>query len=227
MITLLLSLLFQSVTPGVYQPAPVPVPAVRPPAQTSPSVPRARIAPAAAARWQAAATAVSAGNYDAALTDYDALVGGGLLSGEALGEAHLDRAMTRAAAGRPAAEVAADLAQARTLSPNNPQAWLLSAITLRRAGTLAEAQTMIVRAAALAPRDAAVALEAGNIAILTGDETAAETNWRAAQALAPGSADANSATANLAELARLRGAPADSATSPPSSPSPAAVPEGR
>jgi predicted TPR repeat methyltransferase len=77
---------------------------------------------------------------------------------------------------------------------------------------LADALSYIQTTAALLPRDAAVALEAGNIAIAAGDEAAARKQWQQSIAIAPNSRQAATATAQLAALA----ASAPPPTEPPS-----------
>jgi tetratricopeptide (TPR) repeat protein len=97
-------------------------------------------------------------------------------------------------------EAATALANARLSGPENGTAWLLSATLARRMNKLADALTFIQTAASLLPRDPAVALEAGNIAIAAGDEAAARKQWEQVIAIAPTSRQANSAQAQLAAL---------------------------
>lgn len=129
----------------------------------------------------------------------------------------LDRALAVAAANTERADIEVDraralvalnrsdeavmaLASARTLGPENGTAWLLSATLARRVGKLPDALTYIQTAAALLPREPAVALEAGNIAIAAGDEAAARKQWEQVIAIAPSSRQANTAQAQLAAL---------------------------
>lgn len=88
----------------------------------------------------------------------------------------LDRARALVALKRPG-EAAQALAEARTVEPENAQAWLLSATLSRRQDKLAEARTQIDKATNLAPQDAEIALEAGVIAKLSGDEAGARDRW--------------------------------------------------
>lgn len=111
----------------------------------------------------------------------------------------VDRARALLALGRTDEAVAA-LTTARQLAPENGTAWLLSATLARRVNKLADALGFVQTAAALAPRDAAVALEAGNIAIAAGDEGAARKQWEQVIAIAPSSRQANTAQAQLAAL---------------------------
>jgi tetratricopeptide (TPR) repeat protein len=99
-----------------------------------------------------------------------------------------------------AADAEAALANARQLGPENGAAWLLSATLARRISKLPEALTYVQTAAALLPRDPAVALEAGNIAISAGDEAAARKQWEQVIAIAPASRQANTAQTQLAAL---------------------------
>ena len=111
-----------------------------------------------------------------------------------------DRARALVALNRPA-DAEAALTTARKLSPENGTAWLLSATLARRMNKLPDALSYIQTTAALLPRDAAVALEAGNIAIAAGDEAAARKQWQQSIAIAPNSRQAATAKAQLAALA--------------------------
>ena len=86
------------------------------------------------------------------------------------------------------------------LVPADPLAWLLSATLARRTGDLARAQADIGEAMKRAPDDAAVALEAGNIAILSGAEAAARTAWAAAIKASPDSPAGKAAADALKRL---------------------------
>lgn len=105
------------------------------------------------------------------------------------------------------ARAASALASARTLGPQSPYAWLLSATLSRRLGNLDEAQAQIETAAALAPDYPEIGLEAGVIAMLRGDEAAAVQSWRSVTRLEPNGDAATAARAYLAQL----GAPAGEA----------------
>jgi len=113
----------------------------------------------------------------------------------------VDRARAQVAQGREA-EAEATLAAARTLDPQSPLAWLLSATLARRLGKLDEAQAHIATAAALSPDYPEIGLEAGVIAMLAGRREAAEASWRSVIELAPGSEEAASARAYLEEVAQ-------------------------
>lgn len=114
-------------------------------------------------------------------------------------EIEVDRARALVALNRSEEAVTA-LASARNLGPENGTAWLLSATLARRVNKLPDALTYIQTAAALLPREPAVALEAGNIAIAAGDEAAARKQWEQVIAIAPSSRQANTAQAQLAAL---------------------------
>lgn len=97
-------------------------------------------------------------------------------------------------------EADAALALARSLTPQSPQAWLLSATLSRRLGKLAEAQAQIERAYDLLPIDPSIGLEAGLIAMLSGRETAARRSWESVLTVAPQSDEAAAARGYLAQL---------------------------
>jgi len=84
--------------------------------------------------------------------------------------------------------------------PADPLAWLLSATLARRAGDLPRAQTDIAEAMKRAPDDASVALEAGNIAVLSGSDAAARTAWEAAVKASPDSPAGKAAADALKRL---------------------------
>jgi tetratricopeptide (TPR) repeat protein len=156
----------------------------------------------AATLWVQAGNAALAGNDPAkAILYLNGALARGQLTGEGLGEAHLDRARARAAT----ADIKGardDLNVALKNVPADPLGWLLSATLARKMNDLPRAQTDITEAARLSPDDASVALEAGNIAILAGHDDAARTAWEAAIKLSPDSPPAKSAAQSLARLPR-------------------------
>jgi tetratricopeptide (TPR) repeat protein len=155
--------------------------------------------PRAARFWAQAGNAAIANDQPAeALTALDRALGLATANGEKA-DIEVDRARTLVALTR-SDEAATALANARMLGPENGTAWLLSATLARRLGKLPDALTYIQTAAPLLPRDPAVALEAGNIAIAAGDEAAARKQWEQVIAIAPTSRQANSAQAQLAAL---------------------------
>lgn len=115
------------------------------------------------------------------------------------GDIQIDRSRALVALKRDA-EAATALAEARGASPKNSEAWLLSATLSRRQGKLTEAQTQIETAAGIEPRDPAIGLEAGVIAVLSGRDAAARKSWESVVAAAPDSDAAKTATAYLAQL---------------------------
>jgi Flp pilus assembly protein TadD len=98
-------------------------------------------------------------------------------------------------------EAEAVLAAARTLDPQSPLTWLLSATLARRLGKLEEAQGFIEIAAALSPNYPEVGLEAGVIAMLQGREDAAAASWRSVIEFEPDGETAATARDYLAQLA--------------------------
>ncbi len=94
----------------------------------------------------------------------------------------------------------AALIEARTSSPDNPLAWLLSATLSRRQGKLGAAEAQILTAAGLKPTDPEIGLEAGVIAVLAGHDEAARKSWQSVVAAAPESAAAATANTYLAQL---------------------------
>ena len=109
-------------------------------------------------------------------------------------------------------DAAEALVEARTDSPNNPQAWLLSATLSRRLGKLALAQAQIQTAAELLPTDPDVGLEAGVIAVLADHVEAARKSWQSVIAAAPDSPQAQVARGYLGQLGK---APAAGPARPP------------
>ncbi len=154
---------------------------------------------------QAGNAALIARDPAKAIAFLDKAVATGQLTGEALGELHIDRARAYAAGGD-MAKARTDLEQAHNLVPQDPLGWLLSATLARREGDLVRARADIATAARLAAKDPAIALEAGNIAISAGDEAGARKNWQAAIDLEPQGATARTAEAHLAQLGPARAA---------------------
>lgn len=118
---------------------------------------------------------------------------------ELLGTIAVDRARAHVALGQQT-QAAAALSEARTATPDNAQAWLLSATLSRRENNLAQAQTQIERAAQIAPQDPEIGLEAGVIAVLSGRDAAARKSWQSVLATAPESDAAKTAKGYLAQL---------------------------
>lgn len=156
--------------------------------------------PRAARLWmQAGNAALAGGDAAKARSHLDAALTSGKLGDFDAGEAHLDRARARVALqdGKGARD---DLDVALKLVPADPLAWLLSATLARRDGDLKRAGADIAEAARLAPDEASVALEAGNIAVLSGADAAARTAWQAAVKASPDSPAGKAAKASLQQL---------------------------
>ena len=115
------------------------------------------------------------------------------------GSVALDLAAAQALAGRAEAAAAA-LARAREAAPGDAETWLRSAAFAREAGDLAQAQDFVLSAAALAPRDAAVGLEAGIIAALARQDEAARLSFASVIDIDPDGPEGGRARAYLAQL---------------------------
>ena len=154
---------------------------------------------------QAGNAALAGGDAAKARTSFDAALARGLPDGIEKGEIHLDRARALVALGD-GKEARGSLDVALGQVPQDPLAWLLSATLARRSGELKLAQAHIARAVQLSPDDASVALEEGNIAVLTDHDDVARSAWQRAAKLAPQSPAGKAAADNLTRLPA--GAPA-------------------
>ena len=154
---------------------------------------------------QAGNAALAAGDAAKARSSFDAALARGLPDGVEKGETYLDRARALVALGE-AEEARESLDVAIAQVPQDPLAWLLSATLARRSGELKLAQAHIARAVQLSPDDASVALEEGNIAVLTDHDDVARSAWQRAVKLAPQSEAGKAAADNLSRLPA--GAPA-------------------
>lgn len=144
--------------------------------------------------------ALAAGRADQAAAWFDkALAIKGNNDNATLGAIQTDRARALVAASR-MAEAGGALDEAHRLAPDNPEGWLLSATLARRNGDLPRAQRDIEIASNLDPRDPAIGLEAGVIAVLDGRDAAAMKSWDSVIKTAPDSAEAKSARAYLEQL---------------------------
>ncbi|WP_313804014.1 hypothetical protein [Sphingobium sp.] len=148
---------------------------------------------------QAGNAALAGGDAAKARDDFDAALARGLPDGVEKGEVHLDRARALVALndGKGARE-SLDIALEQVAQ--DPLAWLLSATLARRSGEMKLAQAHIARAVQLSPDDASVALEEGNIAVLSNHEDMARSAWQRAVELAPDSPAAKAAGDNLSRL---------------------------
>ena len=148
---------------------------------------------------QAGNAALASGDAAKAQQDFDAALARGMPDGLEKGEVHLDRARALVALGdADAARESIDFALAQ--ASRDPLAWLLSATLARRQGEMRLAQAHIARAVQLSPDDASVALEEGNIAILTDHEDVARSAWERAVRIAPESVAGKAAADNLSRL---------------------------
>ncbi len=132
----------------------------------------------------------------------------------ALGTVQADRARALVALDRPG-EAATALAEAHRLAPAYAEGWLLSATLARRGSDLAKAQDDIETAARLDPRDPAIGLEAGVIAVLAGRDGPARRSWESVIRLAPGSDEAKAAQNYLDQLGPKPASPAPDAEKRP------------
>jgi tetratricopeptide (TPR) repeat protein len=154
----------------------------------------------AANLWvQTGNAALAAGETTRARSAFDAALASNMLKGTEAGEVYLDRARTLAALGDNAG-ARKDLDMSLKLAPADPLGWLLSATLARRMGDLDRAQDDIAEALKRSPDDASVALEAGNIAALSGSGTAARAAWEAAVKLAPNSPAGKAAAQALTQF---------------------------
>ncbi|AEG49773.1 TPR repeat protein [Sphingobium chlorophenolicum L-1] len=148
---------------------------------------------------QAGNAALAGGDAAKARDDFDAALARGLPDGLEKGEVHLDRARALVALNdAKGARNSLDIALEQV--PRDPLAWLLSATLARRSGEMKLAQAHIARAVQLSPDDASVALEEGNIAILTDHEDMARSAWQRAVKLAAQSPAGKAAADNLSRL---------------------------
>lgn len=136
-----------------------------------------------------------------ALTDLDLALTDAKAAGDTkvTGGIQLDRSRALVALGR-MDEASAALADARAEAPQNAETWLLSATLARRMNDLAGARARIATAAGLAPHDPAIALEAGVISELSGNEEAARKSWQSAITVAPESKEAATAKSYLDQI---------------------------
>lgn len=156
--------------------------------------------PRAARFWaQAGNAAIAAGQADVARDALNKALSSSALDNGERADILIDLARAQVALNQ-TGEAEKSLTLARELAPENGTAWLFSATLARRLDKIPDAFAYIQTSAALSPRDPAVALEAGNIAIAAGDETIARKQWQQAVAIAPTSRQATSAKAQLSAL---------------------------
>jgi len=136
--------------------------------------------------------------------------------GPARGAIQADRSRALVALDR-VAEAATALADARRLAPGDAGVFLLSATLARRGHDLTGAQGYIETAASIDPRDPAIGLEAGVIAMLSGHEAAARKSWNSVIVAAPDSSEAETARGYVGQLGPDPAAPLDPAAPRPTS----------
>ena len=112
-----------------------------------------------------------------------------------------DRAVLHETAGR-FAEATADLTEILKLAPDRDDVLLLRATTQRRQNRLDLARVDIDRALVLNANNADALLERGIIRLDQGDPGGAKDDWQRVQTIAPKSAAAKAAAANLARINR-------------------------
>ncbi|HEX8579245.1 MAG TPA: hypothetical protein VF655_06580 [Allosphingosinicella sp.] len=151
---------------------------------------------------------LAGGEHAKAIAAFDAALATSALQGELRGEVHVDRARAAAGMGNMAA-ARADLDKAVSLVPVDPMAWYLSAAVARREGNLQRASTEIAKALELAPREASILLEAGNITGMLGDLPAAKALYARAAQSDPESPAGRAAAAALAANGTEEAAPTD------------------
>ena len=150
--------------------------------------------------WAQAGNAwLAAGDPLKARRALDAALVTGNLTGQALGEVHLDRARARVAE-RDLEGARSDIDRALGEAPSDPLAWLLSAALARREDNKARAAKDITEALRLSPDDPSVHLEEGLIAGWVGENTAARAAFARVIELAPGTPLADQARSWLGKL---------------------------
>jgi tetratricopeptide (TPR) repeat protein len=137
--------------------------------------------------WVEAGNALlAAGDAAAASRAFEAALATKTLAPQLEGEVHLDLGRTAVAIGDPAA-ARVHIDRGLALVPKDPFGWYLSAALARKQNDLATAKEHIAKAVSLAPDDASILLEAGNIAGLAGERDAALGLYARAARVAPGS----------------------------------------
>jgi tetratricopeptide (TPR) repeat protein len=168
--------------------------------------------PRAGALWSFAGTAALMGENIPTARDYlNRAIASGQMSNGELSAAHATRSRVRLALND-STGARQDMDAATRLSPEDGNIWLLSATLARRSRDFARAQADIQQAAALSPRNPAVALEAGNIAWMLDNGAAARRSWESVLAITNTGAVADVARRRLADLAEEERA---AATPPP------------
>lgn len=148
--------------------------------------------------WVEAGNArLAAGDPAAARKAFDSALATGLLGPQLEGEVHLDLARAAMALGDPA-RARVHIEKGLALVPGDPFGWYLSAALARKQNDLELARDHIAKAVSLASDDAAILLEAGNIAGVSGEKDAALGLYGRAARAAPDSEAGKAARAAIA-----------------------------
>ncbi|HYI40191.1 MAG TPA: hypothetical protein VE053_07730 [Allosphingosinicella sp.] len=148
--------------------------------------------------WVEAGNArLAAGDAAGARRAFDSALATGTLIPQLEGEVHLDLGRAAVALGDPAA-ARVQIDKGLVLVPKDPFGWYLSAALARKQNDLSIAKDHIAKAVALAPDDAQILLEAGNIAGLSGEKDAALGLYARAARAAPGTEAGKAAQAAIA-----------------------------
>jgi len=147
-------------------------------------------------RVQAGNAWLAGGDPAKARAAFDQALAGTALSSELRGEVHLDRGRAGVALDD-LAGARRDFDKALELVPGDPFAWYMSAALARRQRDLKRAQDDIAKAVAMAPDDAELLLEAGNIAAMSGEDEGARGLYAKAARAAPNSEAGRRAAAAL------------------------------
>lgn len=148
--------------------------------------------------WVEAGNArLAAGDPAAARKAFESALAAKTLAPQLEGEVHLDLGRAAVALNDPAA-ARAQIDRGLALVPKDAFGWYLSAALARKQNDLALAREHIAKAVELAPDDASILLEAGNIAGLSGEKDAALGLYARAARTAPGSDAAKAAQAAIA-----------------------------
>jgi tetratricopeptide (TPR) repeat protein len=148
--------------------------------------------------WVEAGNArLAAGDPAGARRAFDSALATKMLVPQLEGEVQLDLGRAAVALGDPAA-ARVHIDKGLALVPKDPFGWYLSAALARRQNDLALARDHIAKAVSLASDDAAILLEAGNIAGVSGEKEAALGLYAKAARLAPGSEAGKAAQAAIA-----------------------------
>jgi tetratricopeptide (TPR) repeat protein len=136
-----------------------------------------------------------------ALADFEIALADAAQAGDTrlAGDIQIDRARALVALER-IDEAAEALTIARRDAAQNAEAWLLSATLARRQQQFEIAQSQIETASGLDPRNPAIGLEAGVIAVLSGRDDAALQSWRSVIELDPASPEAGTARSYIAQI---------------------------